>query len=320
MTNFLKKMFLLIIPVLLLTGSIYPVSSDNISDNTTIISETESAYKSVKKYAENISDTTTDNTTESIPEVETGYFRVMYNSTQGNRGVIQSNQNSYKEGEENQYEVGTQILIQLMPSTDFEVDLVHSYIITETESNIPLMSNFDAETNILTLTISKGANTVFVMFSAIKQDWMSKAGDLLESNLSTILIALITCLLILFSKTIIKVYTMGRNSRVELMTRTEFNKYSENMNSALYAQKQDIQQTLTELMKAMLNAKMEKIEKAFASSDKIEEYTTEMKVKLKILDDTNSRLNDMEKQIRKNTENINSLKYPTNTDGRRIDR
>ena len=43
-------------------------------------------------------------------------------------------------------------------------------------------------------------------------------------------------------------------------------------------------------------------------------------VKLKILDDTNSRLNDMEKQIRKNTENINSLKYPTNTDGRRIDR
>ena len=89
MTNFLKKMFLLIIPVLLLTGSVYSVSSDNISDNTTIISETESAYKSVKKYAENISDTATDNTTESIPEVETGYFRVVfYFSVNSHRLII----------------------------------------------------------------------------------------------------------------------------------------------------------------------------------------------------------------------------------------
>ena len=257
---------------------------------------------------------------EEEPTEETGYFRVMYNSSQGNWGVIQSNENNYREGEDHQYAIGTQILIQLMPVTNFEVDLVHSYIVTETESNIPLISMFDAETNILTLTISKGANTIFVMFSEIAQDFWSKLSALLETNFSTIMIALITCLLILFSKTIIKVYTMGRNSRVELMTRSEFNKYSENMNGMLYAQKQDIQKTLAELMKAMLNAKMGKIEGAFASADKIEEYTTEMKVKLKILDETNSRLNDMEKQIRKNTENINSLKYPTNIDGRRIDK
>lgn len=143
---------------------------------------------------------------------------------------------------------------------------------------------------------------------------------LIDSNVGTILIAIITALLLIFSKVIIRTYNMGRNSRAELVSKKDFDDYKVEQANVMAVNKADTQNTLVLLTKQMIKSELGSATQVLKSAENINEYQTELKVRIKGMDALTETTATNTRDIRNLERRLNQMEFPDDSTKRRSDR
>jgi esterase/lipase len=139
----------------------------------------------------------------------------------------------------------------------------------------------------------------------------ASGGGLLDNLLSnpTILVTVITFAATVLVKTGIKIYNMGRLSKAELVSRTEFAKFEARMRQDMKAYKDELFNSIWELCKTYMAAELKDVSDIKKISEEMKEMTIRYEEKMKNTVQLMDELKPAIKDIALLEKKVNRLEY-----------